>query len=146
MSNTGLEVFDKTVHETNHYLNIVLRELGTDDRRVALAALRATLHALRDRLMPVDAVHLGAQLPMLLRGLYYEDWRPAEIFAKERHVPEFLAHVEALLPPQLKSYAEEVCRAAFTAIDEGIDPGETRKVQHELPVELRGLWPHPAIP
>jgi uncharacterized protein (DUF2267 family) len=146
MSNTGLEVFDKTLHETNRYLKIVLRELGTDDRRIALAALRATLHALRDRLMPMDAVHLGAQLPMLVRGLYYEDWRPAEIFAKERHVRDFLAHVEALLPAQLKGYAEPACRAAFAAVEECIDPGETRKVQNELPLELRGLWPHPVVP
>jgi len=146
MSNTGLEVFDKTLHETNRYLKVILRELGTDDRRIALSALRATLHALRDRLMPMDAVHLGAQFPMLLRGLYYEDWRPAEIFAKERHTGQFLSHVEALLPPQLKNYAEEVCRAAFTAIEECIDPGETLKVQSELPLELRMLWPHPVMP
>lgn len=145
MSNTGLEVFDKTLHETNHYLNIVLREMGTDDRRVALAALRATLHALRDRLMAMDAVHLGAQLPMLLRGLYYEDWRPAEAFAKERHAKEFLAHVEALLPPQLKDYAEVCCRAALAAIEGNIDPGETHKVQMQLTQELRQLWPHPAV-
>ena len=36
------------------------------------------LHAVRDRLQVNDAVSLGAQLPELLRGAYYEQWRPAK--------------------------------------------------------------------
>jgi len=38
--------------------------------------VRAGLHALRDRLIPDEAVDLGAQLPMLVRGMHYEGWKP----------------------------------------------------------------------
>ena len=75
MSTTGLDVFDRTVQETNLWLKSLMEKLVTDDRHVAYFALRATMHALRDRIGPDNAVHLGAQLPMLIRGLYYEGWR-----------------------------------------------------------------------
>ena len=68
---TGLDVFDQTVQQTNTWLVEIERELGANRQRAYLA-LRGTLHALRDELVPDEAVHLAAQLPMLVRGLYYE--------------------------------------------------------------------------
>ena len=47
------------------------------DRRSAYRALRSVLHVLRDRLTPEQAVHLGAQLPLLVRGIFYDGWRIA---------------------------------------------------------------------
>ena len=64
MSTSGLDVFDTTIQETNHWLKIMMGELGSDSRRTAFNALRAALHALRDRIGLENAVHLGAQLPM----------------------------------------------------------------------------------
>lgn len=75
MSTTGLPVFDTTVQETNLWLKAIMEGLHTDDRHLAYLALKATLHALRDRIGPENSVHLAAQLPMLVRGLYYEGWR-----------------------------------------------------------------------
>src|SRR6266851_4782007 len=72
MSTTGLEVFDTTVQKTNIWLKDIMQALGWEDRHKAYVALRITLHALRDRLTPEEASQLGAQLPMLIRGLYYE--------------------------------------------------------------------------
>ena len=61
MSMTGLDVFDSSIHQTNVWLKSIMGRLDTDDRHRAYLALRATLHALRDRLPPEVAVHLGAQ-------------------------------------------------------------------------------------
>lgn len=141
MATSGLEVIDKTVHETNLYLGIIMAELGTDDRRLAFGALRATLHALRDRLEAHSAIHLGAQLPMLLRGLYYEGWVPAKGPSHERRADDFLDHVATELPPALRDYAKDSCRAALTAVRECMDEGETLKLLRQLPPELRLLWP-----
>ncbi len=141
MSQTGLEVFDKTIQETNHWLALVMKELRTDDRRVAFSALRAGLHALRDRIGPVNAVHLGAQLPMLLRGAYYEGWRPESTPSRERHVAAFLEHVQANIPRSAGIGPEAVARATFAALTTHIDTGEVQKVLLQLPREMGQLWP-----
>jgi len=77
MSVTGLDVFDKTLQTTNIWLDEIMAKLGPD-RQVAWHVLTAVLHALRDRLPVGLAVHLGAQLPLLVRALYYDQWRPSE--------------------------------------------------------------------
>jgi uncharacterized protein (DUF2267 family) len=69
MSFTGLPIFDETVQLSNVWLNELMDELDWDDKKRAYRVLRATLHALRDRLTPHEAAHLGAQLPMLIRSL-----------------------------------------------------------------------------
>ena len=76
MSTTGLKVFDTTVQETNTWLRGLMENLHLTDRQEAYHDLRVTLHALRDRLTVEEAAHLAAQLPMLIRGLYYEGGTP----------------------------------------------------------------------
>lgn len=141
MSATGLDTFDRTIHETNHWLRIVMIELRTDSRRQAYAALRAGLHALRDRIGPENAVHFGAQLPILLRGVYYEGWRPSETPTRERRLDDFLAYVESLLGPKNGLDPAEALRASFTAIAESMPFAEVIKLVNILPRDLKVLWP-----
>jgi uncharacterized protein (DUF2267 family) len=96
-----------------------LRETaGLADRPAAYRALRATLHALRDRLTVEEVAQLGAQLPILVRGVYYEGWNPTGKPLKLRHKEEFLARI-----------AHELRG------DGPLDP------EHVLPAEVRQLWP-----
>ena len=145
MSMTGLDVFDSTVHQTNVWLKSIMDRLGTDDRHRAYLALRATLHALRDRLPPEVAVHLGAQLPMLVRGFYYEEWHIAGTPTRDRHLDEFLAPVRAAFRRDPEADVEKVAKAVLATLAEGIDAGEVRKVIGVLPRELRTLWPEEAM-
>src|SRR5436309_12183250 len=96
MSATGLDVFDKTLQTTNIWLDEIMAKLGPD-RQVAWHVLGAVLHALRDRLQIGLAVHLGAQLPLLVRGLYYDQWHPSEQTLKQRSAEQFLDHVSQRL-------------------------------------------------
>jgi uncharacterized protein (DUF2267 family) len=140
MSTTGLPVFDTTVQETNLWLKAIMEGLHTDDRHLAYVALRATLHALRDRLGPENAVHLAAQLPMLLRGLYYEGWRLAASQTKERTRTDFLEHVRGELPRGSALDPNVAARAVFGVMWEKLDLGEVGKVIDLLPEELKELW------
>jgi uncharacterized protein (DUF2267 family) len=141
MSATGLDTFDRTIHETNHWLRIVMAELKTDSRRQAYTALRASLHALRDRVGPENAVHFAAQLPILLRGVFYEGWRPSETPTRERRLDDFLAYVESMLGPGTGLDPTDALRASFAAIAESIPFAEVLKLVNVLPRDLRILWP-----
>ena len=118
-----------------------MTELRTDNRRHAYAALRAGLHALRDRVGPENAVHFGAQLPILLRGVYYEGWRPSETPTRERRLDDFLAYVESLLGPKTGVDPADALRASFAAIAESVPFAEVIKLVNVLPRDLRVFWP-----
>jgi len=140
MTTTGLAVFDRTVHETNTWLHEFMGELGMKSREDAYAALKATLHALRDRIGPENAVHLAAQFPILLRGVFYEGWQPSKTPTYERHLSEFLEHLADRLPARLVHEPGLVARATFNVMWRRIDAGEVAKLIDMLPLELRELF------
>jgi uncharacterized protein (DUF2267 family) len=140
MTSTGLDVFDHTVQETNLWLK-PLSERLLAKRHEAYLALRAVLHALRDRIGRDNAIHLGAQLPMLIRGIYYEGWTADASGSKERRKEEFLLHVRSELPDNTRLDAEQCTRAVFDVMWDKVDPGEIEKLINLFPKELRDLWP-----
>lgn len=141
MSTTGLEVFDSTLQKTNTWLRQIMDELATEDRHFAYSALRVTLHALRDRLGVDEAAHLGAQLPMLVRGLYYEGWHPAGKPHKA-DLGEFLMNIRNHVGRGLGDPdPRRVARAVFQVMALHVTPGELDDVKHCLPADLRELWP-----
>ena len=139
MSTTRLEVFDTTLQKTSLWLKEIMTELGSKDRHLAYLALRATLHALRDRLPPAEAVHLGAQLPMLVRGFYYEGWTPSRKPSKA-HKAAFLSSIRACFGPGAPPDPEEVARAVFKVLAHHVTSGEIKDVKQLLPKDLRELW------
>ncbi|MGE3540361.1 MAG: DUF2267 domain-containing protein [Candidatus Tectimicrobiota bacterium] len=137
---TGLDVFDATIHKTNVWLKDIMQDLGWEDRHKAYMALRLTLHALRDRLTPVEASQFGAQLPMLIRGLYYEGWTPTGKPARVRHTAEFLLPLRDYFKDDWQAEPAEIVRAVLRVITAHISAGEVADIKHTLPDELKGLW------
>jgi uncharacterized protein (DUF2267 family) len=137
---TGLDVFDATLHKTYDWLADLNRLLKSDNRQMAYRALRATLHALRDRLTVEEVAQFGAQLPMLVRGFYYEGWDPTDKPLKLRHIEAFLAYIGSEVYPE-DIDPELAARAVFALLTERISNGEVEDVKHLLPKELRSLWP-----
>lgn len=140
MSLTGIEAFDSTIHKTNAWLNDLNSLLNWEERRKVYAALRAVLHALRDRLTVEEAVQLGDQMPMLVRGFYYEGWRPGARRPKEHKLADFLTRVLENLGSEPESEVEEIVLAVFNVLDKHISEGEIENVKAILPKELRNLW------
>ncbi|MGI9436050.1 MAG: DUF2267 domain-containing protein, partial [Geminicoccaceae bacterium] len=132
------------IHQTNTWLKSLFEPLHTEDRHKAYLALRVTLHALRDRLPPELAVHLAAQLPMLVRGFFYEDWQMAKTPSTSRHVDDFLAPIERAFRNDRDADVEAIARAIFALLTRELDHGEIRKVVSALPRDLKGLWPEEA--
>ncbi len=137
---TGVQLFDKTVQKTQMWIDDLARELDWEDRHRVYRVLRVTLHLLRDRLPLNEAVQLGAQLPMLVRGLYYEGWRPSDTPMKSLDRREFLTAVEEALADQPDVNAAHICRAAFRVLEKHISLGESQDIAGVLPKRLRALW------
>jgi uncharacterized protein (DUF2267 family) len=138
---TGLDSFDRTIQETNSWLKDLMTELNREDRNEAYRALRACLHTLRDRVTPDEAVDLAAQLPMLLRGVYYEGWKPSKTPEKIRTREEFLSRISLSLYRDPDIDAEEIARATFKLLSERISRGEVDDIKSNLPDPIEDLWP-----
>jgi uncharacterized protein (DUF2267 family) len=140
MSATGLEVFDATIQKTNMWLNDLERQAGFPNRRTAYTALRATLHAVRDRLIVDEVAQLAAQLPMLIRGLYYEGWDPSGKPLKLRHRDEFLERIAQELRGTDHMDAELAARGVFAVLALRVSEGEIEDIRHLLPGKVQDLW------
>jgi uncharacterized protein (DUF2267 family) len=140
MSATGLEVFDRTLQITNTWLDEMMATLPRD-RKLAWHVLGAVLRTIRDRVPANLAAHLGAQLPLLVRGIYYDQWRPSETPKAWRSADEFLSIVAAELSSVKPVGADEAVRAVFRVLNHHVDPHQVEKVRHALPEEVQKLWP-----
>jgi uncharacterized protein (DUF2267 family) len=141
MSATGLSIFDTTVQKTNLWLKDLMAALGWEEKQKAYDALRAVLHALRDRLTVEEVAQLGAQFPMLVRGIYYEGWNPTGKPERIRHKDQFLDRIRQQFKPDEFVDPERIARAVFTVLENRVSEGEIEDVESTLPTELRDLWP-----
>jgi uncharacterized protein (DUF2267 family)/CBS domain-containing protein len=141
MSANGLETFDRSIHATNLWLKEISKEIGSD-RRLAWRVLGVVLRAVRDRLSVDDAAHLAAQLPLMIRGTFYEQYRPAVQPDSIRSREEFMARVADGLEGGGKPVnLETAIKAVLCAVNRHIAEAETAKVRHALPEDIRMLWP-----
>ena len=141
MSATGLKVFDSTIQTTNIWLDDIMRELGWNDRHKAYHALRAVLHTLRDRLSVEEAEQLSAQLPLLVRGVFFESWQASHKPVKERHWDQFVAHVSESFALDTEVNPTEITRAVLKILCRHIADGEARSLKRVLPEQIRDLLP-----
>ena len=135
-----VNVFDKTQQKTMRWIDSLLEGMGWTDRYRGYILLRGVLHTLRDRLPSDEAAQLGAQLPMLVRGFYYEGWHPAGTPKKYRHKDGFLAQVGREVPGLQDDELERAVTAVFNLLDNEMSAGELAQVRHAMPAEVRELW------
>ena len=124
------------------WINDVCKELQIEDEQRAFLALRATLHALRDRLTVQEAAHLAAQMPMMVRGLFFEGWHPGRKRLRLRSVESFLAAVEQELAYS-KLDVDRVVRAVFRVMARHVSEGQIANVRHALSARVAQLWDPP---
>ena len=145
MSATGLESLEHTVQLTHIWINELDERLGWANKRRAYRLLKAVLHAVRDWLPLNEAVDLGAQLPALLRGAYYEQWRPATTPVKPRSRSDFRARIDHEFERDPLITTDEAVTAVFAFLSDKITAGEIEDVRHALPADLRAMWPAPVV-
>ncbi|AZM59108.1 MULTISPECIES: DUF2267 domain-containing protein [unclassified Streptomyces] len=142
MVDTGFSSFDTMVDKANRLLRDIEEAFGwpKERRRQSYAALRAVLHPLRDRL-PVDtAVQFGAQLPTIIRGIYYDGWKPAEVPVK-MHNDEFLARVRQEFPYAVVGGTERLVRTTLHTLALHVSTGEWEHLKSRVPDSFGALMP-----
>jgi uncharacterized protein (DUF2267 family) len=140
MSNTGLAVFDKTLQTTNTWLDEIMATVGPD-RQVAWHVLGVVLRALRDRVPPQLAAHLGAELPLVVRGAYYDQYRPDSAPNRVRDEEEFLAEISEGLSDIRPVNPRDAVISVLGVLSGHLPRGQCEKVRDALPDALKSLWP-----
>jgi len=137
MTTTRLDVIDRSIEKTHVWLNDLSEELATEDSHHAYRVLRAFLHALRDHLSVNEAAALAAQLPIFVRGVFYEGWDPSRTPDHTRDLDSFLQRIadEARLAGETE--ASFAAAAASRVLARHISPGEAGSVLRVLPGHLR---------
>ncbi len=144
MSTTGLDVFDHTVHTTNAWLDEIEAYVGPD-RKLAWKALITVLRTLRDGLQPDLAANLGAQLPLLVRGGYYDRYQPSKQPRNFAGEEEFLAVVAEGLEDSRGVSPKLAVAVVLAVLEKHVSPGEIDKVRGALRRDIRALWPAEAV-
>lgn len=136
-STASVHLFDHAVAGAAQWLDEVAIALGTDDHRHARRVLRAVLHAVRDRLEPNEAAQLAAQMPELVRGMYYDGWSPNH--RAPRHREAFLQGISDAAGLHGRTEASFALAATMTVLREHVSSGELDDVLAAMPAELRQL-------
>lgn len=129
-------IIQRSVEKAHIWFDEVAEQLGTDDHRQAYRVLRAYLHALRDRLTVEESAQLAAQLPDLIRGIYYEGWKPSATPIRYHGFTDFLDRVAADAELDGETSASYAVSAAAAVLSRHVSAGELEDVRAQLPNDL----------
>lgn len=141
MTMTGTRALDRAVHKTNEWLSELDESFGWDDSQKTFLAMQAVLRTLRDRLQVNEAVQLGAQLPMVIRGAYYNGWQPSKTPRKLRTPDDFLEAVSSAYGGTDPIAPGEMVEGVFWLLANHVSAGEIDDVKSGLPAFLDEYWP-----
>ena len=139
MSVTGIETLDHAPQVFAEWLNEICRDLGWEKPRAYLL-LTQTLHALRDFLTVDEAADLAAQLPVLVRGVFYDGWDPSRTPVKPRNKSDLLDRIEARFQKEPLEDSERAVSAVFDLLKRHVSLGEVEQVKHALRKPIQELW------
>jgi uncharacterized protein (DUF2267 family) len=139
MSQQGLETIESTTQKTHEWIARIAETLHME-KRDAWKSLRAVLQTVRDRLPVDNAVHFGAQLPMLIRGMYYEGWEPSTVPIK-LSLRDFLDAILQKIVADRQIDPVETTQAVLAVVGSHVGMGEMEKVKHSFPRDMQNLFP-----
>lgn len=138
--------FNRYVQKGNELINEVAEELGyPDDTEKAHRILKAVLHALRDNIPVEENLHLIAQLPMMIKGVYVDNWKVYGDGSNVRHLDDFILKVQLINENNSRRDLEspeetrQAVEAVFKVLKKHVSEGEIDDVVNMLPREIQPL-------
>ena len=142
MTTATISAIEQSIEKTNDWLDELVNEGDFASRDQAYSAFRAVIHAVRDRLVVDEAADFASQLPMVVRGFYYEGWKPAAAPNKERTVEDFVSHVKSSLGNNTTIDPKTATAVVLRSFDKYLTEGQRSHVRRMIPDEiLTELWP-----
>jgi uncharacterized protein (DUF2267 family) len=140
--------FEKFAQEGNEFLNDLSYRLNHPESRGQVnIILRSVLHVLRDRITVPQSIHLMAQLPVFLKGIYVDQWKYRERPLPIKTMREFC---DAVKEEQAKfgerqfnwnMSTEDIVKKVLEAVAlRYISAGEITDVVGELPAEIKQIF------
>ena len=121
-----------SMQETNAWLAQLAEDLHVDEDD-AFQVLRLGLAVLRDHLSVEAAANVAAQLPIVVRGVYYHEWDPSNV-PLDTDRDEVVGRLWD--EPVFRSSAAEpgpALRAVVRVLEDRVAEGEAAKVVRQLP-------------
>lgn len=137
---TEYGILTKHAQNALEWINEVKDRGRFKDQAVSLASLRAVLHQLRDNLPIPNAIHLSAQFPIFIRGIFFEGWIPPHMPTQQYTSEAFLEHVRRDLLPWDEIEPEKAVRCVLKTLLGKISHEEIRKIRKTLPKEINELF------
>jgi uncharacterized protein (DUF2267 family) len=137
MSRTGVDSLDRSIERTNQWLGDVASSFETEDRKLAYRVTRSWLHTLRDRLPVTVAAHLAAQLPELLRGVFYEGWNPSKVptkYDRDEYIARFARNAQIH-----NTEVQKASQLVTSAMRRHLSDGVVNEAFGVLPADIREL-------
>jgi uncharacterized protein (DUF2267 family) len=132
--------FFHAANQAQQWVNELAEDLHWNEQR-AYRLLKCVLHAVRDWLSPQEIADLSAQLPVLMRGIFFEGWKPIEMPAFDRKKRDFVVRVRANMVGDSDVDIDASISAVFKLLDRHISHGEIVQVRNSMKKSLRELWP-----
>lgn len=139
MTTPGLEILNRNVQVTHEWINELDAKLGWNDKTRTYRLLRVTLQTLRDCLPLAEIADFSAQMPTLLRGVFYEHWRPGAE-KKRFDIDHFYARLDEAFAQDPIEDIGDVVPVVFEFLSTRISAGEIGDVRHALPASIREIW------
>jgi uncharacterized protein (DUF2267 family) len=131
---------EKFAEEAHRFYNKVAKECGTpQDVKHASRVTRAVLHTLRDRISIEESMHVIANLPMILKGVYVDGWKINRKNNRIETLDQFLDQVREHTSGDPgrdfggQQKARNTVKAVLHVLRKYIDDGELRHIQQQLP-------------
>ena len=140
MSHTSFASFTHAAQQAQQWVNELAADLCWSEPS-AYRLLKTVLHTVRDWLSPAEMADLSAQLPVLIRGVFFEGWTPTGTNACERKKRDFIIRVESSFGCDDEVDFDVAIKAVFKLLDRHISHGEIIQVRNSMKKSLRELWP-----
>lgn len=136
----AIVLLGKYADDFAEWLVVVNKEMNLENRPdIALQALRGVLYALRNRMVPEEVFNLSAQLPVMVRGFYFEGYNLND--KPEKYNAEgFLNIIKDSFSGNEDINPESAFKAVLNLLYGHVSKGEMDDIYGGMPKDIKQLW------